>query len=127
MATKSPKSVDKHVGVRLRRQRHARGLSQQELAHLVGISFQQIQKYESGTNRVSASRLQQFADALKVTPVFFFDEAPAAVIKDPKRISIIEQFVSTREGATLSRAFMKIADKSIRRGIVRLVERIAGR
>lgn len=127
MATKSPKSVDKHVGVRLRRQRHARGLSQQELAHLVGISFQQIQKYESGTNRVSASRLQQFADALKVTPVFFFDEAPAEVIKDSKRISIIEQFVSTREGATLSRAFMKIADKSIRRGIVRLVERIAGR
>jgi transcriptional regulator with XRE-family HTH domain len=127
MATKSPKSVDKHVGLRLRQQRHARGLSQQELADLVGISFQQIQKYESGTNRVSASRLQQFADALQVRPVFFFDRTPAAIAKNRKGIATIEQFVSTREGTDLSQAFMKIADKSIRRGIVKLVERIAGR
>jgi transcriptional regulator with XRE-family HTH domain len=100
-------------------------VSQQELAKIIGIAIHQIRKYEWGTNRVSASRLQQIASALKVTPTFFFDEAPMPTGR-PRVPPRIKEFVCSPQGIALSRAFAKISDRKIRRSIVILVERVAG-
>jgi transcriptional regulator with XRE-family HTH domain len=71
MVKKTGNPIDRHVGARIRMQRMVRGVSQTDLGNAVGVSFQQIQKYENGSNRVGASRLHQIADALEVTPDFF--------------------------------------------------------
>lgn len=99
-------------------QRRVLGISPEKLADKLGIATAQLQKYETGTNRVSASRLQQIALALKVTPAFFFDMSQ---INSP----LIEKFISSRQGIALSRAFVKIVDRKIRRNILTLVELIA--
>ena len=74
MPKKNANPIDRHVGTRIRMQRMVRGLSQTELGKAVGVTFQQVQKYEKGANRVSASRLQQIANVLEVAPDFFFEE-----------------------------------------------------
>jgi transcriptional regulator with XRE-family HTH domain len=127
MATKSANPVDRHVGARIRMQRMVRGLSQTDLGDAVGVSFQQVQKYENGANRVSASRLQQIAKALGATPEFFFDGAPtmAGSNAGSKELAVIDNFISSRDGIALSQAFLKIRGAKIRRSIVSLVERIA--
>src|SRR5580698_6825882 len=122
--TKSPKPVDRYVAARIRLQRRALGISQHKLAEMIGVSIQQVRKYEWGTNRVSASRLQQIALALKVTPAFFFDGTPIvrSGLEAPTRI---KEFVSSPQGIALSQAFTKIRDRKVRQIIVSLVERIA--
>ena len=96
-------------------QRIVRGLSQTKLGKEVGVTFQQVQKYEKGTSRVSASRLQQIAHVLKVAPDFFFQEAqPKVVANSGKEVTIIDQFISSRDGVALSRAFTKISDQKMR-------------
>jgi transcriptional regulator with XRE-family HTH domain len=80
MPNKSANPIDRHVGARIRMQRMVRGLSQTELGKAVGVTFQQVQKYEKGVNRVGASRLQQIANVLKVKPDFFFEEASAKAV-----------------------------------------------
>ncbi len=92
-----------------------------QLGNKIGVTFQQVQKYEKGANRVSASRLQQIANILKVRPDFFFD----AFVKDAGDTAAIEGFSSSRDGVALSRAFTKIRHAKTRRSIVSLVERIA--
>ena|ERR1700733_55023 len=124
--TKSAKPVDRHVGARIRVQRQVLGMTQQKLADVIGLAIQQVRKYEAGTNRVSASRLQQIALALKVTPTFFFEEAPT-VRRGPQVPARIKDFISSPEGIALSRAFAKISDRKMRVSIVTLVERIARR
>jgi transcriptional regulator with XRE-family HTH domain len=108
-------------------QRMVGGLSQTKLGKAVGITFQQVQKYEKGTNRVSASRLQQIANVLEVTPDFFFDGASAKAVgkSGSKEAAVIDEFVSSRDGIALSQAFTRIRDVKIRRSIVLLVEQIA--
>jgi transcriptional regulator with XRE-family HTH domain len=108
-------------------QRMVGGLSQTKLGKAVGITFQQVQKYEKGTSRVSASRLQQIANVLEVTPDFFFDGASAKAVgkSDTKEAAVIDEFVSSRDGIALSQAFTRIRDVKIRRSIVLLVEQIA--
>lgn len=90
------------------------------------MSFQQMQKYEKGRNRIGASRLQQIADALNVTPDAFFDgESSPIATSGSRQIATFEEFISSRDGLALSKAFTNIRDAKIRRSIVSLVKQIA--
>jgi len=128
MAKRAANPIDLHVGARIRMQRIVRDISQTELGNAVGVSFQQVQKYEKGVNRVSASRLQRIANVLKVAPDFFFEEAQAKKAVGnfgSKEVAIIDQFISSRDGVALLCAFTRIRDVKTRRSIVSLVEQIA--
>ena len=124
-----PEPTDKHVGTRLRMRRLMLEMSQTELATALGITFQQIQKYEKGTNRISASRLQQISEILQVTAPFFFEGLPGIANKAGGKIEQAApkeyfRFLATAEGLSLAKAFVQIDEKRIRRAIVRLVEEI---
>ena len=127
MRKKNANPIDRHVGTRIRMQRMVRGLSQTELGKAVGVTFQQIQKYEKGANRVSGSRLQQIANVLEVAPDFFFAEVQAKKAGKPgsSETILIDEVISSRDGFALAQAFTKIGDQKIRRRIVLLVEQIA--
>ena len=106
------------------------GLSQEKLAGGLGLTFQQVQKYEKGTNRIGASRLQQIANILKVPPQFFFDELPRAkgtghhdAAPSP---AYLNEFVASNDGIALMKAFMSIESAPLRRSIVHVVEQISG-
>jgi len=129
MTKRAPNPIDKHVGSRIRMQRLLLHMSQQALAGELGLTFQQVQKYEKGANRVGASRLQQIASALKVTPAFFFEGIPAG--PDEKRHGarepmpeFISDFLASADGLALVKAFMRIADAKLRRSLVTFVEEI---
>ena len=127
---KSPNSVDRHVGARIRMRRSMLTLSQTQLGDALGLTFQQVQKYEKGTNRVGASRLQHIASILQVPVSFFFEEIPInrtepTQISDTPSPESVTAFVSTTEGLKLIRAFTTIKNTTLRRCIVHLVEQIA--
>jgi transcriptional regulator with XRE-family HTH domain len=130
MAKKIPDPVDKYVGSRIRMQRMLRGMSQEKLGDGLGLTFQQVQKYEKGTNRVGASRLQHISSILKVPPAFFFDGAPMAA--GEKRVSggrepvpnYVADFLSSSDGLALVKAFTQIGNPKLRRSIVDFVEQI---
>ena len=124
MAKKTVGPTDRHVGARIRMQRMVCGMSQTDLDQSVGVTFQQVQKYENGANRVSASRLQQIANVLKVAPDFFFKGGSTKAVSGPKEVTVIEDFISSRDGVALSLAFTKISNASMRRSIVSLVEQL---
>jgi transcriptional regulator with XRE-family HTH domain len=131
MLVKTPDPTDSHVGSRTRMRRMMLGMSQAKLADALGLTFQQIQKYEKGKNRISASRLQQAAYILQVPISFFFDGAPATNAKPTGRQSApspvsIYTFLATADGLALVRAFTRIKNAKIRRSIVLLVQQIAG-
>jgi transcriptional regulator with XRE-family HTH domain len=102
-------------------------MSQTEVADLLGITFQQIQKYEKGMNRVGASRLQEISNVLGVSPFYFFEGAPTVGKKMPTPIEgelpehAIVSFLSTREGAALVRGFLSIKQKPIRRALIEFI------
>ncbi len=130
MSTKAPNPVDKYVGSRVRMRRIMLGMSQEKLGEALGLTFQQVQKYEKGTNRVGASRIQQIAEILQVPVSFLFEGGPsgitnAAGISEGPSPSYVADFLATSEGLTLTRAFTRIADAKLRRSIVELVEQIA--
>lgn len=120
-------AVDFHVGSRVRSRRTLLGLSQSDLADALGISFQQIQKYEKGTNRISSSRLHQIAAVLKVTPPYFFEDPLAQVATNLSKsdTTTFNDFCASRDGIALMQAFLKI-EKGTQRKIVKLVEELAG-
>jgi transcriptional regulator with XRE-family HTH domain len=121
-------STDKHVGGRVRMRRLMVGISQGRLGDALGVSFQQVQKYEKGTNRISASRLQQIADILEAPISFFFEGIPAPDAKGgPETGSYVNDFLATTEGLALARAFTKINKPQLRQCIVAVVEQIADR
>lgn len=131
---KEPNGTDKHVGSQIRMRRIMLGMSQTNLADAVNLTFQQIQKYEKGTNRVSASRMQQFAKKLDVPESFFFDGAPAAQVSGSVdkgsgnsvvRPAYITDFVTSRDGHNIIKAFSRIKDRKLQHSIVALVEQIA--
>ena len=130
MATMFPNPIDKHVGSRVRMRRMMPGMSQTNLADAFGLTFQQVQKYEKGTNRISASRLQQTAHVLQVPVEFFFEGAPS-VPGAPRAKGTaltpdyVSEFLATSDGLALTKAFTQIKDKKLRRRIVDLVEEIA--
>jgi transcriptional regulator with XRE-family HTH domain len=123
-STRSTTAVDTHVGQKIRARRILLQMSQTDVANALGITFQQIQKYERGANRVGASRLQQLSDALGVSPFYFFDGAPTVGKKTPApnegelSENTIVSFLGTREGAALVRGFLTIKQKAIRRALI---------
>ena len=125
--------TDKHVGSRLRMRRLMLDMSQTDIADALGVTFQQVQKYEKGTNRISASRLQHISQILQVPVPFFFEGAPAASgipraakgTADAPSPAYVADFLATSDGLALVKAFMWIEDAKLRRAIVRLVEGIA--
>jgi transcriptional regulator with XRE-family HTH domain len=129
-----PDATDTHVGKRIRMRRMILDMSQTTLADGVGITFQQIQKYEKGTNRVSASRLQQFAKLLEVPISFFFDGAPAVKVRGGGKISrqeaespaYVADFLASQDGQKIIKSFTQIKDQTLRRRIVLLVEQLVG-
>ena len=130
MSTKSPNPIDKHVGNRLRMRRIMLGMSQTNLADGLGLTFQQVQKYEKGTNRLSASKLQQCAGILQVPVEFFFEGVPSIPgAPKPKgavpSVDYVSDFLATTAGLALVKAFTQIKDAKLRRCIVDLVEGIA--
>ncbi len=107
------------------------GMSQEKLGEALGITFQQIQKYEKGTNRIGASRLQHIATVLKVPVAFFFEDAPgtpdeAEGFGETQPTSYVVDFLSSSEGLSLNKAFVRIEDPKVRRRIVDLVRSLAG-
>jgi transcriptional regulator with XRE-family HTH domain len=119
MSTKAPNPVDKYVGSRVRMRRIMLGMSQEKLGEALGLTFQQVQKYEKGTNRVGASRIQQISEILQVPVSFLFEGGPSG--------TYVSDFLATSEGLALTRAFTRINDAKLRRSIVELVEQIAAR
>jgi transcriptional regulator with XRE-family HTH domain len=105
-------------------QRLVLDMSQQELAAALGVSFQQVQKYEQGLNRIGAGRLQQLAEILGVPVSSFFEDFPMPGRKKALP-SYISDFLTDADGHALSRAFMSIRDERQRRCIVLLVEAMA--
>jgi transcriptional regulator with XRE-family HTH domain len=130
MAKKSPNPTDKYVGSRVRMRRLMLGMSQEKLGEKLGLTFQQVQKYEKGTNRIGASRLQHIAQILKVPVSFFFDGAVPKSAEDgsakPPVADYVSDFLSSSDGLALTRAFTNIKDSRLRRRVVDLVEEIAG-
>ena len=128
---KAPNPIDKHVGRRVRMRRKMVAMSQEELGAALGLTFQQVQKYENGTNRIGASRLQQISHILQVPVEFFFEGAPSAPaphgsIGSALSMVEIDDFVSNSDGLRLIGAFMRIDNAALRRRIVMLVQEIAG-
>ena len=129
VAEKAPNPIDRHVGSRVRMRRMMLAISQEKLAHALGLTFQQVQKYEKGTNRIGAGRLQQIARILKVPVGFFFEGSPreggAASETDQAPLpSYVNDFLATSDGLALTKAFMQIKDANLRRRIVSLVQEI---
>lgn len=127
---KRPNPTDIHVGSRIRMRRNILGMSQEKLGESLGITFQQIQKYEKGTNRVGASRLQAIASILDVPVAFFFAEVPGREsaldgLSDGDGSRFVMDFVNSGEGLQLNRAFARIADAKVRRKVVELVKALA--
>jgi transcriptional regulator with XRE-family HTH domain len=131
---KQPNPIDIHVGSRVRLRRMMLGMSQEKLGENLGITFQQIQKYEKGTNRIGASRLQHIARVLTVPVSFFFEDAPGAVASEPgangmterPSASYVVDFLSSSEGIQLNKAFIRIKDAKIRRKVIELVRTLGG-
>src|SRR5262249_26777951 len=123
---KAPKPTDQHVGARVRMRRIMLAMSQEKLGAALGLTFQQVQKYEKGTNRIGASRLQQISHILQVPVAFFFEGAPNASAPHGSNGSAlsmaqIDDFVSDSDGLRLIGAFMRINNAALRRRIVMLV------
>jgi transcriptional regulator with XRE-family HTH domain len=128
MPKTGPDPTDLHVGKVVRMRRMMLGMSQTLLGDALGITFQQVQKYEKGANRISASRLQQIAGTLQVPVPFFFEGLPdgAGTSGASAPPSYVSDFLATTDGLHLTKAFMQIQSAKLRRSIVNLVEAIAG-
>ena len=132
MAKKAPNPIDKHVGSRVRMRRMMLSMSQEKLGGALGLTFQQVQKYEKGTNRIGASRLQQISHILQVPVAFFFEGAPnlnpqGDGMSEAPSPTYVSDFLATSDGLALTKAFMEIKEPKLRRRIVDLVEEIAER
>lgn len=129
LQTKTPNAIDVHVGSRIRLQRTLKGMSQTTLAEGLGITFQQVQKYEKGTNRVGSSRLQAIANILGVPVAWFFEDGPVSALTsqgpEPGAGREITEFLNSVEGLSLNRAFVAIQDDKVRRKVVDLVKTLA--
>lgn len=130
MATKAPNPIDKHVGSRVRMRRMMLSMSQEKLGDALGLTFQQVQKYEKGMNRIGASRLQEISRILQVPVAFFFEGLPTphkeGGFDESPTPSYVADFLSTSDGLALTKAFMRLKDPHLRRRVVDLVEAMAG-
>lgn len=130
MATrKQPDPVDKHVGKLVRARRLMLEMSQEKLGDALGITFQQVQKYEKGVNRIGASRLQQIAKILEVSVSYFFEGAPDVEKQEGEGVfpEEVMRFLAEKDGSRIARAFLRIEDPEVRHKIVELLEAMAGK
>lgn len=126
---RGPNAVDRHVGSRVRLRRQLLNMSQERLGEELGVTFQQVQKYERGTNRVGAGRLWVLARVLDV-PVSFFYEGVTETMAQPgfsdgDQTPIVDDFIQSADGVALAQAFAKISDPKVRRRILELVRTLA--
>ena len=132
MVKKVPNPIDRHVGSRVRMRRMMLSMSQEKLGDALGLTFQQVQKYEKGANRIGASRLQQISGILQVPVSFFFEGAPVQPgdrpvgMEESPSPAYVADFLATSDGLALTKAFTRIKDAKLRRRIVDLVSQIAG-
>src|SRR5664280_2881088 len=127
VAKKVPNPIDVHVGSRVRIRRRELGMSQEKLGDALGLTFQQVQKYEKGTNRIGASRLQHIAQILQVPVTFLFEGAPHVAGKSKASgkapsLDYVSEFIATSNGIALARAFMRLNSGKLRHKIVALVK-----
>ncbi len=127
MSAKVPNPIDAYVGSRVRTRRLMLGMSQERLAEQIGVTFQQVQKYEKGTNRIGASRLQAIAGVLAVPVAFFFQQDNTQPLNTDGLGAIsgledLSEFLTSKEGLSLNKAFMKINDASIRQSVLMLIK-----
>ena len=127
---RTPNVVDIHVGGRVRMRRKMLGISQETLADALKLTFQQVQKYERGANRVSASKLYDIAKTLQVPVSFFFDGLADPVTNESDDVGaaadrIITDFLNTPEGLELAEMFPKIGRSRVRRQVLDLVRAMA--
>ena len=127
---KAPNDVDRQVGSRVRMRRMLIGMSQEKLGDALGLTFQQVQKYEKGTNRISASRLQQIAQVLGVSIDFLYGggaaKADADGFAEPSTLGYDAELL-TSDSLKLLRAYREIKDRKVRRRLVDLAQALAGR
>jgi transcriptional regulator with XRE-family HTH domain len=131
-----PSPIDIHVGSRVRFRRMLFGMSQEKLGERLGLTFQQVQKYEKAVNRIGASRLFALSHVLQVPVQFFFDELPGAHdqqsaangggLAERSQDNVLVEFLGTRDGLELNRAFLRVSDIKVRRSIVDLVRNLDG-
>ena len=130
MTEEAPNPVDVHVGRRVRLRRRELGVSQAWLADRLGLTFQQVQKYERGSNRISASKLYQIASVLEVPITYFFEglddpAAPKGARYAHAHTSVVEDLLSQANGPELAEAFLSIRRRSVRKGLSELARAIA--
>src|ERR1035438_8910405 len=130
MAKKTPNPIDKHVGSRVRMRRMMLSMSQEKLGDALGLTFHQVQKYEKGTNRIGAGRLQQIAHILQMPMESFFEGLPhepgqRRVPTDAPDLQYVADYLATADGHQLAKAFMQIPNAKLRRSIDNLVEQLA--
>ncbi len=132
MNKKVPNPIDVHVGSRVRLRRMLVGMSQEKLGEMLGLTFQQIQKYEKGANRIGASRLYQIAQILGVSVQFFFDDMPrehtierSEGLSEADPAPFVMDFVSSAEGLQLNRSYTRIGDAQVRKRLLELVKSLS--
>jgi transcriptional regulator with XRE-family HTH domain len=126
MSTKSPNPIDRHVGSRVRMRRMLIGMSQEKLGQMLGVTFQQVQKYEKGTNRVAAGRLQRVAEVLEVPITFFYEGSETRSSHSGEdTVDAGLEYLQTGGAVRLVRAYARIADPGVRRSLVKLAETMA--
>ncbi|MFV0368419.1 MAG: helix-turn-helix domain-containing protein [Hyphomicrobiaceae bacterium] len=126
--------IDVHVGTRVRMRRMLLSMSQEKLGELLGLTFQQVQKYEKGVNRIGASRLYELSKVLNVNVEYFFDEMDASLeggvtgsgLSNGAESNYVSDVLSSRDGLELNKAFARIMDPRQRRAIVELAKTMAG-
>jgi len=126
VTAKTPNPIDIYVGSRVRMRRLMLGMSQERLADKIGVTFQQVQKYEKGTNRIGASRLQTIAGVLAIPVSYFFQQDNSQPLTTDgighlNGLDDLSEFLTSKEGLGLNKAFMKIGDASVRKSILTLV------
>jgi transcriptional regulator with XRE-family HTH domain len=129
MNRKAPNPIDVHVGSRIRLRRVLINMSQEKLGEQLGITFQQVQKYEKGTNRVGASRLYRISQVLGVPVSFFFEDIAGETqsgsgFSETQSERFVVDFISSAEGLQLNKAFLRISDPRVRRKVVELVQAV---
>jgi transcriptional regulator with XRE-family HTH domain len=122
---KTPHPVDVHVGQRIRMRRMQRKMSTATLGAAIGLTFQQIQKYETGVNRIGASRILEICNVLKIPIAFVFEGSPGLTRFENSPPQYFVDFMDSAEGPPLVAAFCQIVDPELRRSIVHMVKRVS--
>lgn len=127
MPKKTPHQIDKHVGSRVRMRRLVLDMSQGDLGDAIGLTFQQVQKYEKGTNRIGASRLQQIATTLQVPVAYFFEGLPGAASRPANAGDIVEKFFTLPYAVELAGHYVGMAHNADRRAVTDMAHALARR